>query len=299
MALVEELRWWLLRPWYSDENFLRGVNCPLFIPQHGLGFPHPPWRSTLPGGHVHLWQISDNWDWHGPSEQPMIQSLLLFVFRRFVFAFLFEVGQYCWAKMSYSIFSSRALKRLLYPCPHFLWLVTFSCWWWWWVAPMVVVVTLSQLTFKQVGATADRLATDFLLLTKRGAPLFWALGHFSSSSQTSGVELKDNWRLVWFIDGWIFPNLTGSLPLTTSKIASFNSSAHYKRFPNRTPHPPNQTTGVLVDPYKRGYQIDPKVAILKCQIYLGLWWCRPMVKTFLWGIHQMRSRIRGTTPRWT
>ena len=123
----------------------------------------------------------------------------------------------------------------LEPCSHFLWLVTFSCWWWWWVAPMVVVVTLSQLTFKQVGSAADRLATDFLLLTKRGAPLFWALGHFSSSSQTSGVEPKDNWRLVWFIDGRIFPNLTGSLPLTTSKIASFNSSAHYKRFPNRTP----------------------------------------------------------------
>ena len=80
VAFIEELRWWLLRPWYSDENFLRGVNCLLFIPQHGLGFPHPLWRSTLPGGHVHLWQISDNWDWHGPSEQPTIQSSLLFVF---------------------------------------------------------------------------------------------------------------------------------------------------------------------------------------------------------------------------
>ena len=148
-------------------------------------------------------------------------------------------------KISNLIFSSSAHKRLLCPCPHFLSLVSFSCWWWWWVAPMVVVVTLSQLTFKQVGAAADTLATDFLLFTKRGAPLFWALGHFSSSSQTSGVEPKDNWRLVWFIDGRIFPNLTGSLPLTTSKIASFNSSAHYKRFPNRTPRPPNQTTGVL------------------------------------------------------
>ena len=47
MAFIEELQWWLLRPWYSDENFLRGVNCPLFIPQHGLGFPHPLWRKTL------------------------------------------------------------------------------------------------------------------------------------------------------------------------------------------------------------------------------------------------------------
>ena len=165
----------------------------------------------------------------------MIQNSLLFVFSWIVFEFPFVVGQYWWEEISNLIFSRRALKRLIYPCPHFLWLVTFSCWWWWWVAAMVVVVTLSQLTFKQVGAAADRLATDFLLLTKRGAPLFWALGHFSSSSQTSGVELKDNWRLVWFIDGRIFPNLTGSLPLTTSKIASFNSSAHYKRFPNRTP----------------------------------------------------------------
>ena len=245
MALLEELGlWWLLRPWYSDENFLRGVNCLLFIPQHGLGFPHPLWRSTLPGGKVHLWQISGNWDWHGPSEQPVIKNSLLFGFRWLSLHFCLWSANI--EKISNLIFSSSALKRLLCTCPHFLSLVSFSCWWWWWVAPMVVVVTLSQLTFKQVGSAADRLATDFLLLTKRGAPLFWALGHFSSSSQTSGVELKDNWRLVWFIDGWIFPNLTGSLPLTTSKIASFNSSAHYKRFPNRTPRPPNQTTGVLV-----------------------------------------------------
>ena len=104
MALLEELGlWWLLRPWYSDENFLRGVNCPLFIPQHGLGFPHPLWRSTLPGGQVHLWQISDNWDWHGASEQPIIQSSLLFVFRRFVFAFLFVVGQY-WENIWFDAF---------------------------------------------------------------------------------------------------------------------------------------------------------------------------------------------------
>ena len=167
------------------------MNCPLFIPQHGLGFPHPLWRSTLPGGHVHLWQISDNWDWYGPSEQPNIQSSLLFNFRWLCLHF-------CWSWLAnidewkYLIWYFQAPKWLLYPCPHFFWLVFFSCWWWWWVAPMVVVVTLSQLTFKQVGAAADRLATDFLLLTKRGAPLFWALGHFSSSSQTSGVELKDN-----------------------------------------------------------------------------------------------------------
>ena len=62
VALIKDLWWWLLRPLYSAENFLQGVNCPLFISQHGLGFPNPLWRSKLPGGQVHLWQISANWD---------------------------------------------------------------------------------------------------------------------------------------------------------------------------------------------------------------------------------------------
>ena len=109
MALLEELGlWWLLRPWYSDENFLRGVNCLLFIPQHGLGFPHPLWRKTLVDKYTcdRFQLIETNMVL---LSNPSFKINCCLFFGDCLCNSVF--GHYWWEKISNLIFSSSALSQ--------------------------------------------------------------------------------------------------------------------------------------------------------------------------------------------
>ena len=75
-------------------------------------------------------------------------------------------------------------------------------------------VSLSQLTFKQVGADKAAAATDFHQNVTNLDSREMEKGWFPpfSSGQTSGVDLKDNWGLVWFIRRRDYSQLDLNIP---------------------------------------------------------------------------------------
>ena len=259
------------------------MNWSPFIPVPGLDFPQPDWRSC---------------------GSTFCQN----------FSFRFE--NVVWFIGHLGFLTSRFLKHFSDPnnlvtTPHGMEYQT--------AGPLAAfsAVTLSQLTFKQVGcwqgghrfsASHLNVATTSLDSGEREKGQISTQHYFSLSGQTSGVDWEDKWGVVWIIRRAVSEQ-PDPVPHYKALLSRLKTKVGLIQFPNKTPSLPSSLTRRLdcwtpthLLRYWWGGQIITRIFFIMMTLLMMTTMMAKtmrrvmMVATRLWRTDQMRSCIGGARP---